>query len=192
MIIGQDLVDAMRRAILAALLLAACAHDRPIHPLRLEGFPGAPVAGPLFPLVPGRRWVFEERVGEARKLELSLVEADGELVLQGRKEGRIVLRENQGYLDLLYRGQLLERPLKLEGRVGDSWKAAGVWYTIFGYEELEILGRPVRALVVAAERHPVRDYYWFAAEFGWVRFRTERSGKVRRDATLVAFEPGQN
>lgn len=179
----------MRLAVLAlALVACACAGPRPIHPMRLEGFPGAPIEPDLFPLAPGARWVFEE--GE-RRLELRL-RADGEdIVLEGRKEGRAVVRAGEEFIEILYEGQVVDRPLKLEGKVGDEWRAGEARYTAFGYDEIEVLGEPRRALVVAADRPPVRDLYWFVAGIGWVRIRTERQGRVVRDARLVEFEAGR-
>ena len=61
---------------------------------------------------------------------------------------------------------------------------------MFGYDEIEVLGKKTEALVVAADRGPVRDLYYFAKDLGWVRLRTERTGKTIRDAKLVAFEAG--
>ncbi|MHC4971079.1 MAG: helix-turn-helix domain-containing protein [Planctomycetota bacterium] len=86
--------------------------------------------------------------------------------------------------------------LKLEGKVGDQWRTKGsvvkkgTRYTVFGYDTVEVLGKPHRALVVAADRMPIRDLYWFAAGIGWVRIRTENEGRAKRDAYLVEFEPG--
>ncbi len=170
---------------------AGCARDRPIHPMRLDGFPGAPIEAGLFPLAPGARWTFRDRLDPARALELSLREEAGTLVLEGTREGGVEVHLNAGFLELRYEGQVVERPLKLEGRVGDAWEAAGARYTAFGYDEVEVLGRRVRALVVAAERRGNRDLYWFARGLGWVRLRTEQQGKVYRDALLESFEPGR-
>jgi hypothetical protein len=178
----------MRLALLAlALAAGACAGPRPIHPMRLQGFPGAPIEPDLFPLRPGARWVFAE--GE-RRLELRL-RADGdEILLEGRKEGRAVVRTGPEFLEILYEGKVVERPLKLAGKVGDEWRAGEARYTAFGYDEIDVLGEPRRALVVASDRPPVRDLYWFVGGVGWVRIRTERRGRVVRDARLVEFEPG--
>jgi hypothetical protein len=90
-------------------------------------------------------------------------------------------------------GEVLERPLRLEGAVGDSWRLGkNVRYTVFGYDRIEVLGEERRALVVACDRDAFRDLYWFAAGIGWVRFRTEHMGAVRRDVRLVEFTPGAN
>jgi hypothetical protein len=178
------------RGVIAALL-AGCVADRPIHPLDLEGFPGAPVEPGLFPLRPGMRWTFLDRVAaERREFVLSVEGEPGALRLLGSKEGEVGIRVSDGFLELRYRGQALERPLKFEGAAGDTWKTAGATYTVFGYDEVEVLGRRVRSLVVAADRPPVRDLYWFAKDLGWIRLRQERNGKTYRDAILTAFEPG--
>ena len=50
-------------------------------------------------------------------------------------------------------------------------------------------GAKHRALVVAADRPPVRDLMWFVPRMGWVRIRTERLGAVKRDAFLKEFHP---
>lgn len=175
-------------ALVLALAAGACAGPRPIHPLRLEGYPGAPIEANLFPLEPGARWVFSD--GD-RKLELRLRADGGDIVLEGRKEGRAVVRAGPEFLEILYEGQVVERPLELAGRVGDEWRAGGARYTAYGYDEIEVLGETRRALVVASDRPLVRDLYWFVARIGWVRIRTERQGHVVRDARLVEFEPGR-
>ncbi|MHC4133761.1 MAG: helix-turn-helix domain-containing protein [Planctomycetota bacterium] len=285
------------------MLSGSCAGERPVHPYRLEGFPGAPIDADLFPLRAGTRWVFEDRVDPDRgRLELELEAREGRLVLVGTKEGEAVVRiadveTEQGaerrllivfgvtveqivdavadHFDVreddIYgkqsagprwqatvelarrisvflateltstsleeiagrfvgearattadahdriRLQAKEDPdlaralrrlqaeltaqkayhvLKLEGKVGDQWYTKGsvvkkgTRYTVFGYDTVEVLGKPHRALVVAADRMPVRDLYWFAAGIGWVRIRTENEGRAKRDAFLVEFEPG--
>ena len=285
------------------VLAAGCAGERPIHPYRLEGFPGAPIEADLFPLRAGTRWVFEDRVDPDRgRLELELEEREGRMVLVGTKEGEAVLRiveleTEQGperrlvivfgvaidevvkavadrfeiradevlgnqptsprWRDTVHRArrvsmflasELTSAPLaeitgrfageapnavanardripleaaqdrdlaralreleaeltayrayhvlKLEGRVGDQWQTKGslvkkgTSYTVFGYDTVDVLGKPHRALVVAGDRMPVRDLYWFAQGIGWVRIRTENEGRVKRDAYLVEFEPG--
>lgn len=282
---------------------AGCAGPRPIHPYRLEGFPGAPIEADLFPLRAGTRWVFEDRVDPDRgRLELELEERDGRLVLAGTKEGEAVVRivefktgrgterrlvivfgiavdaiieavadhydirmdevlgdqpttpRWQAVVDLARRvsvylaSELTAMPLaeitgrfavdaretvadarqqvrreaekdpalaqalrdleaeltvqkayhvlKLEGKVGDQWRTKGSMvkkgtrYTVFGYDTVDVLGKPHRALVVAADRMPIRDLYWFAQGIGWVRIRTENQGRAKRDAFLVEFEPG--
>lgn len=178
----------MRRMLVLSCLALACASDRPIHPMRLDGFPGAPIEPGLFPLRDGARWTFSDDQG--KELVLTVRRKDGTYALAGQTAGEAEIREQEGFLEILYEGNLVDRPLKMEGAIGDQWTAAGARYMAFGYEEIEILGRKVRALVVAADRLPVRDLYWFAKDLGWVRLRTERKGKTIRDARLVAFEPG--
>lgn len=166
-----------------------CAGDRPIHPYRLEGFPGAPIEPMHLPLKPGARWVFEERIGENRGLlEMKLAEKDGGLVLLGTRQGDARIRIVDGFLEVSV-GDRGFRPLKLEGHVGDRWSYAGARYTVFGYDEVEVAGGRHRALVVAADRPPVRDLFWFVPHMGWVRIRTERLGNVKRDAFLKEFYP---
>ena len=165
----------MRWAALAfALWAGACAGPRPVHPMRLEGYPGAPIEPGLFPLDPGTRWVFAE--GE-RRLELSLRAEGGEILLEGRKEGQAVVRAGPEFVEILFEGQVVDRPLKLEGKVGDEWRAGDARYTAFGYDEIEVLGALRRALVVASDRPPIRDLYWFVADIGWGRIRTEHRGR---------------
>ncbi len=285
-------------------LAGGCAGERPIHPYRLEGFPGAPIEADLFPMRAGTRWVFEDRVDPDRaRLELELVARGERLVLVGTREGEAVVRiaEVEGdhgperRLEIVFeitvarvvaavaefygvtpdeilgrqappareqdtlaiprevvvylsreltdaspeaiadlfagearpavatvherirrqawddndlaatlrrlRAKLGPRrrvyyPLKLEGKVGDQWRTKGslrekgTRYTVFGYDTVEVLGKPHRALVVAADRMPVRDLYWFAAGIGWVRIRTENEGRAKRDAFLVEFDSG--
>jgi hypothetical protein len=282
------------------LLQVGCAGERPIHPYRLEGFPGAPIEADLFPLQAGARWVFEDRVDPDRgRLELELEDREGRLVLVGTKEGEAVVRvvevdaergperrlvivfgvtvdhvveavadhyairaeevlgvqpttpRWQATVELARRvsvflateltsaprseitgrfagGAVVDAPervphdaqkdpalaraleeleaeltarkayhvLKFEGKVGDQWATKGsalkkgTRYTVFGYDTVEVLGKRHRALVVAADRMPVRDLYWFAQGIGWVRIRTENQGRVKRDALLVEFQPG--
>lgn len=178
----------MRATLLLACLALGCVSDRPLSPIRLEGFPGAPIESGLFPLRDGSRWTFGDEQGKT--LTLSIRAKEGKYVLAGQTEGEAEIREHEGFLEILYEGRLVDRPLKMEGATGDQWRAAGAIYMAFGYEELEILGRKTRALVVAADRLPVRDLYWFAKDVGWVRLRTERNGKTIRDARLVSYEPG--
>jgi hypothetical protein len=178
----------MKAALVLLSVAAACATDRPVHPMRLEGFPGAPIEPGLFPLRDGTRWTFADEQG--KPLALAVRAKDGKLVLSGQTQGEAEIREHEGFVEILYEGRLLDRPLKLEGAAGDQWKAAGATYMVFGYEEIEVLGKKTRTLVVAADRLPVRDLYWFAKDVGWVRLRTERNGKTLRDARLVAFEAG--
>jgi len=171
------------------LLAISCAGERPIHPYRLEGFPGAPIEPMHLPLEPGARWVFEERVAEGqRELTMTLVERDGELVITGTRQGEAKVKVVDGFLEVSLAGRAF-RPLKLEGHVGDRWTFAGARYTVFGYDRLEVAGAPHRALVVAADRPPVRDRTWSVPHLGWVRIRTERLGAVMRDAFLKEFHP---
>ena len=178
----------MRRLLVVAGLALGCASDRPVNPLRLEGFPGAPIEPGLFPLRDGGRWTFRDEQGKT--LTLSIRAKEGKYVLAGQTEGEAEIREQEGFLEILYEGRLVDRPLRMEGAAGDQWRAAGAIYMAFGYEEIDVLGRKTRALVVAADRLPVRDLYWFAKDLGWVRLRTERNGKTVRDARLVSYEPG--
>ncbi len=187
-------------ALACASVLAGCMSvDPPTHPLRLEGYPGAPIEPGLFPLAPGTRWTFRDKHSGA-ELVLALEQVPqqapeggaGGLVLTGRSAGLVHVRVADGFLELLHDGDVVERPLKVEGVAGDAWTGAGASYRVFGYDRLEILGQERRALVVAADRGEVRDLFWFARGLGWIRFRTERQGRVIRDAVLVAFSPGRN
>lgn len=178
----------MRLVALLVLLAAGCASDPPVHPMRLEGFPGTAIEPGLFPLRDGVRWTFEDAAGKT--LVLSIREADGKYALTGQTEGEAEIRVHEGFLEILYEGRLVDRPLKMEGATGDAWQAAGAKYRVFGYDEVEVLGKKTRALVVAADRPPMRDLYWFAKDLGWVRLRSERNGKTVRDARLASFEGG--
>ena len=174
------------------LSLAACVADRPVHPLALEGFPGGPIEAGAFPLRAGMRWTFQDQLDtDEEPLELAIVEEAGKLRLIGTREEAVEIRVEKGHLELLYRGRILERPLRFEGRIGDTWRGGGARYTAYGYDEIVVMGRRVRALVVAADRPPVRDLYWFAKDMGWIRMRTERSGRTYRDAILSKFDPGR-
>ncbi len=177
---------------LALLVAAGCVSQRPVHPYRLDGFPGAPIEGDLFPMRGGARWVFRDRLGGAdtKPLELALQERNGGLVLEGSRQGGAAVALEDGFLTIRYEGEVVDQPLKLEGHVGDRWAAAGARYTVFGYDRVEVLGKEHRALVVAAERGQTRDLYWFADGVGWIRMRTERQGKALRDAFLEEFRPG--
>jgi hypothetical protein len=178
------------RAGLLAVAVAGCAIDRPIHPLRLEGFPGEPIAKGLFPLRDGMRWEFADERNDGRELVLELRAKGDAFELAGAREGSAELRIRDGYLEVLRDGDLVDRPLRLEGKAGDWWKAAGARCTVFGYDRLDVLGETKRALVVAVERGRVRDLYWFAEGMGWVRIRTERDGNAVRDARLRRFDAG--
>jgi len=176
---------------LIALGLAGCRYERPIHPYRLEGWPGAPIEGDLFPLCKGRLWVFRDRLAEdGPELRLELEEEAGRWVLRGRTSGEVELRLTPDYLEIWQGGRLVERPLPRKGRVAYSWKAVSGRAFVFGYDRIEVLGEERRALVVAIDRHETRDLIWFVDGMGWVRFRTERSGSPVRDATLVEYLPG--
>lgn len=179
----------MRRVFLLIVLASGCRTDPPVHPMRLEGFPGAPIESGLFPLRDGVRWTFADEAGKT--LSLSIRESDGKFALAGQAQGEAEIRVQDGFLEILYEGRLVDRPLKVEGAAGDAWEIPGAKYRAFGYDEIEVLGQPTRALVVAADRPPQRDLYWFAKDIGWVRLRTERNGKPIRDARLVSFEPGR-
>jgi hypothetical protein len=189
----QKPIPMRRNRIIAHLIvlvaLSGCVSDRPIHPYRLEGFPGAPIEEGLFPLRDGTRWTFADDQG--RTLVLSTRREGQKTLLAGQTEEEAEIREAEGFVEILYGGVVVDRPLQLAGKVGDQWRAAGATYMAFGYDEIEILkGEKVRALVVAADRSPVRDLYWFARDLGWVRLRSERNGKTTRDARLIAFEAG--
>jgi len=175
--------------VLVLLSLAACGIERPVHPFRLEGFPGAPIEPDLFPLRPGTEWVFAERISGA-ELILRLVQTSEGLHLEGARQGGARVRIADGFLEIDYAGALVDRPLKLKGRVGDHWRAGGALYTVFGYDRLMAAGEVRRALVVAADRPPLRDLFWFSPGIGFVRLRTERNGRVIRDALLKSFQPG--
>jgi len=177
-----------REAILLACLALGCATDPPVSPLRFEGFPGAPIEPGLFPLRDGTRWTFGDEQGKT--LSLAITAEDGKYVLTGQTQGEAEIRISDGFLEILYEGKLVDRLLKMEGAAGDRWQAAGATYMAFGYEEIDVLGKKTRALVVAADRPPLRDLYWFAKDLGWVRLRTERTGKTIRDAKLLSFDAG--
>ncbi len=181
----------MTRPLLLAILLAACATERPVHPFRLEGFPGAPVEGDLFPRFEVARWVFRDRIDPGSPdLVLAMRREGGAFRLTGTREGEAELRFEAGFVEIRAGGETVDRILKLEGRMGDHWGSGGSdgLATLFGYDRLTVLGESRRALVVAVDRPPLRDLYWFADGLGWVRIRTERRGKAVRDAGLVGFE----
>jgi len=186
------------RALLGTILfLSGCAAlERPISPWRLEGFPGAPIEPGLFPLRHGTAWEFRDRLDPAGPtLRLELVREGEDLVLRGG-EGRtagVSVSEEDGYLTLSRHGQVVDRPLAIAGKVGDSWPSGPRRATAFGYDRVFLLGREMRALVVAVDGMEgsarARSLYWFARDLGWVRIRTEREGRVTKDAHLVAFTP---
>jgi hypothetical protein len=178
------------RLLLLAAALASCAWERPVHPLRLEGYPGAPIEPGLFPLRDGMRWEFADERNGDRPLVLEIrASADG-FDLVGSQEGAASLRVRDGFLEVLRGGELVDRPLKLEGKAGDTWKAKGAQCTVYGYDRIPVLGEERRALVVAVERGRIRDVYWFAQDMGWVRIVTEHEGHAVRDARLRRFDPG--
>lgn len=177
----------MTRTLLAVgfVALASCQAPRPVHPFALEGFPGAPIEPGLFEPEIGMRWEFAD--GD-RTLVLEIVESDGKPALVGGKTERPVAIHTEGeFVELRFEGRVVDRPFRRTGKVGDMWKAGDARYTVFGYDEVDVMGRPTRALVVAADRGDTRDLYWFAAGTGWVRIRTERHGAIVRDARLSSF-----
>jgi len=174
------------------LLLGSCQADRPIHPLRLEGFPGAPVVENLFPLRDGTKWTFEDRLHpDAPPVVLELRRKLGGYALIGRGGVEVEIAWNDGYLELLEEGRLVDRFLKYPGHAGETWIANQAVFTIFGYDEIDVLGERRRALVVAADRRRLREIGWFVPDMGWVRIRTERRGNPIHDTVLVAYEPGR-
>ena len=86
---------------------------------------------------------------------------------------------------------VVDRPLKYPGKAGETWLVNQALVTIFGYDDIDVLGKKHLALVVAVDRRETRDLAWFVQDMGWVRLRTERRGKVLRDAHLIAYEPGR-
>lgn len=180
------------RCLLPALLLAACATERPVHPMRLDGFPGAPIEPGLFELRPGARWVFRDRLDPDRPpLEMAIRRRGEAFVLTGGTEAEAFISLAGGFVEISFQGNVVERPLKLKGAVGDSWRVGNATCTAFGYDRIEVLGERRRALVVAVDRPPVRDLYWFARGMGWVRIRSERDGSAFKDAVLVEHDPGR-
>ena len=182
-------------AILLALLLGAagCAVDRPIHPLRLDGFPGAPVEPGLFPLRDGMMWTFEDRLKpDAPPLVLRVIKQGRRYFLEGTKaQERLEIAHVDGFLEVRHGDRVVDRPLKYPGKAGETWQVNQALVTIFGYDDIGVLGEEKRALVVAVDRRQFRDIAWFVQGMGWVRLRSERRGKVLRDARLVAYEPGR-
>jgi hypothetical protein len=215
--------ETLRAGALVALVLGSCGIDRPVHPMRLKGFPGAPIEEGLFELRDGATWSFQDRLDpDSPPLRLSVEKRDEGYVLKGMRESGagtrvrrgdweyeiqpeagIAIRE--GFLELELtvvarragsreeegqRQTMRLRPLKLRGKVGDTWQSGQDTCIAFGYDDLPVLGQRRRALVVAVERGPERNLQWFAKGIGWVRIRTERRGQVVRDALLVDHEPG--
>jgi hypothetical protein len=188
------------RNALPLLLVASCV-SRPINPWKMEGWPGskpgAEVEGEgLFDLRHGRTWPFTDRVDKARpELTLSLEKTgDGRYVLRGRRGGDVEITKDDGFLVLQRGFSVVDKPLKFSGRVGQGWNAAGAKCYFFGYDRVSVADEKVRALVVAVDRRTqggrVRDLYWFAKDYGWVRIRNERNGGLIHDAFLTSFEPG--
>ena len=178
---------------LLLLLTCACTFDRPIHPLRLDGFPGAPVEPGMFPLRDGMAWTFEDRIHpDAPPLELRVVREHRRFYLIGTKqEEQLEIAHVDGYLEVRHGDRVVDRPLRFPGKAGDTWLVNQALVTIFGYDDVDVLGEQKRALVVAVDRRQMRDLAWFVKGMGWVRLRTERRGKVVRDARLTAYEPGR-
>jgi PAS domain-containing protein len=179
--------------LLAVLASAGCHVDRPIHPLRLEGFPGAEVEPGLFPLREGMEWTFQDRLHpDAPPLSLKLKKERRRFYLEGTKRGeRLEIAYADGFLEVRQGDQVVDRPLKFPGKAGDTWQVNDAVVTIFGYDEIDVLGEEKRALVVAVDRRQFRDLAWFVQDMGWVRLRTEKRGRALRDAVLVAYEPGR-
>jgi hypothetical protein len=160
----------------------------------LDGFPGAPVVDYLFPLRDGMSWAFEDRLDpSAPRVELSLRRKPlGGFVLVGaRAAEEVEIAWKEGFLELRHEGRLVDRILKYPARAGETWVVNQAIFTIFGYDELEVLGRKRRALVVAADRRRMREIGWFVPDMGWVRIRTERRGRPIHDTFLVAHETGR-
>ena len=176
------------------LLLGNCGVNRPIHPLRLEGFPGAEVVDNLFPLRDGMSWTFQDRLDpSARPLVLKLKrDLFRRYHLEGaRRADQVEIAWNEGFLELSREGKLIDRILRFPSKAGETWIVNEAIFTVFGYDEIEILGEQRRALVVAADRRQMREIAWFVPDMGWVRIRTERRGRAIHDAFLVAYEPGR-
>jgi len=154
----------------------------------LEGYPGAAIEKNLFPLKPAT-WVFQDRLDKAREpLRLTLRRSGDGYVLAGVTQEQADIAERDGYIEIRYRGRTVERPFKVSGKVGDTWRAGGEGVcTVYGYDRVKVLGKERRALVVSVERGAERNLYWFVAGMGWVRIRTERQGRVIRDAMLISY-----
>lgn len=180
--------------VLVVLALTACKVDRPIHPLRLDGFPGEPVVANLFPLRDGMSWTFQDRldpdaeplVFKIRKEGLNTYILDG-----GAGAERLELAWDDGFLAIRREGEVLDRILKYPGKAGDTWVINEAIFTVFGYDTISVLGEEKRALVVAADRRELRELGWFVPGMGWARIRTERRGKVLHDAMLIRYDPGR-
>ena len=187
--------------VVVSLVVGGCSkYERPIHPMRMEGFPGAPVEPDLFPLREKMVWRFRDRLAPDEPLLELEVRADGSghvLTDPTKEQARIALVQRDSAVDTLLRGVFLEirrkgrvvRPLKLSGRVGETWPGGGKTRCMaFGYDRIDVLGKPRRALVVGIDRLPGRELYWFVREMGWVRIRKERDGRVIHDLVLESFQ----
>jgi len=178
-------------ALAVPLLAASCATDPPIHPMRLDDFPGAPIEGDLFPLRDGMEWIFEDRAAEApTEVRLRLTKREGAYFLSGTKRAEAQVRFQGVFLEILEGRVPVARPLKVAGKTGDTWMFNKMRATVFGYDTIEVLGERRRALVTAVERGRTRDLYWWVDGIGWARLRNEQVGCVVRDAYLVEFRPG--
>lgn len=155
--------------------------------MRLEGYPGAAIEKGLFPLKPAT-WVFQDTLDKNRApLRMALKRAGKRFVLTGATEEQAELAQRDGFLEIRYKDKLVGRPLKISGKVGDTWRVGDKLYTVYGYDRVTVLGRKRRALVVAVEQGAERNFYWFVKEMGWVRIRTERQGRALRDAELISY-----
>jgi hypothetical protein len=178
------------------LAVAGCGLPRPVHPMRLEGFPGAPILGDLFPMRDGMHWTFRVDVDELNQptkqtLELRLKRGEAGFRVSGVTEAAAEIAMVEDFLEIRYQGRLVSRPLKVRGAVGDTWRGGEkARATVFGYDRVKVMGETRRALVVAIDRMPRRDLYWFADGLGWVRFMVERDGRTVFLAELAAHDPG--
>jgi hypothetical protein len=174
-----------------SLLLAGCATDPPVHPMRLDDFPGHPIEGNLFPLRDRVEWVFEDRAAAGNpEVRLVLTRSEGLYYLTGTKRATAEVRIRGVFLEILREGRPVARPLKLAGETGDSWTFNKMRTTVYGYDTIEIFGERRRALVTAVESGRSKDLYWWVDGIGWARLRNEQTGRVVRDAWLVEFRPG--
>ncbi|MHC4938213.1 MAG: hypothetical protein ACYTHK_04520 [Planctomycetota bacterium] len=148
----------------------------------------------LFPLRDGMSWTFEDRLDpDAARLVLTLRKKPlgGYSLEGGRRSEKIQVAWREEFLELSHEGQIVDRILRYPGKAGDTWVVNQAIFTIFGYDEVRILGEKRRALVVAADRRQMREIAWFVQDMGWVRIRTEHRGRPIHDTFLVAYEPGR-